>query len=43
MIFESINIPMEVIGIFALIFIVLSFFETDKKMFILLAIGSFFY
>lgn len=41
--FENINIPMEVIGIFALIFIVLSFFETDKKMFILLAIGSFFY
>ena len=42
--FENINIPMEIIWVFALIFIVLSFLETDdKKMFILLAIWSFFY
>lgn len=41
--FENINIPMEVIWVFALIFVVLSFFESDKKMFILLAIWSFFY
>ncbi len=41
---ENINIPMEVIGVFAMIFIVLSFLETDdKRMFLLLAIWSFFY
>jgi len=41
---ENINIPMEAIWVFALIFIILSFLETnDKKMFLLLAIGSFFY
>lgn len=40
---ENINLP-EIVWVFALIFIVLSFLETnDRKMFLLLAIGSFFY
>ncbi|MFA5916922.1 MAG: YgjV family protein [Candidatus Gracilibacteria bacterium] len=43
MLLENINLP-EIVGVFALIFIVLSFLETnDRKMFLLLAIGSLFY
>lgn len=42
--FDSINLPWEIVGVFALIFIVLSFLEKDdRKMFLLLAIWSFFY
>lgn len=44
MFLDYINLPWEIVWVFALIFIVLSFLETDdKKMFILLAIGSLFY